>query len=157
MGVAKIEHRIGVKASAETVWELLADLEGWCGWNPLYPAASGSLRIGAPLTLTLALPGQPGRIIQPTVVDWVPYEQLHWKDSSLGGLVRTLRYIEIEALREDGCVVSNGEIFTGLLGPRAARRMKRPLRQGFTAMGEAIRDRAEAAWRAQGGAPTSSS
>lgn len=151
----KIEHRIGVKASAETVWEFLSDLTTWADWNPLYPQASGILRIGAPLTLTLALPGQPTRTITPTVVDWVPLEQIHWRLSAMGGLVRSIRYLEIEALSEQSCVFSNGEIFMGLLGPRVLRQYKRPIRQGFTAMGEAVRDRAEQAWRDGGGATTS--
>jgi len=157
MAAAKIEHRIGVKASAETVWELVSNLDTWESWNPLYPKAAGALRIGAPLDLILALPGKPSRVIQPIVVDWVPLEQLHWQQSGMGGLVRSIRYIEIEALQEDGCVVSNGEIFTGLLGPRVARSLRKPIRQGFTAMGEALRDRAEAAWRDRAGTPTSAS
>lgn len=153
----KIEHRIGVKAPAETVWAFLSDLTTWSDWNPLYPQASGILRIGAPLTLTLALPGQAARTITPTVIDWVPREQIHWRLSAMGGLVRTVRYLEIEALNEESCVFSNGEIFMGLLGPRTLRQLKRPIRQGFAALGEAVRDRAERVWREEGGAPTSAS
>jgi hypothetical protein len=152
----KIEHRIGVQAPAQTIWDLVSDIEGWGRWNPLYPKASGVLRIGARLSLTVALSGRPSREIEPVVLDWVPLEQIHWRTSSLGGLVRTIRYIEIEALSEAGCLVSNGELFDGLLGPRVMRRLKGPLRQGFTAMGEAIKAHAEAAWRAGAGAPTSS-
>lgn len=155
MGV-KIEHRIGVQAPAEAIWAVIADIPGWAVWNPLYPQASGQVRIGETLTLTLALPGQETRTIQPRIVDWTPNELLHWRLSAMGGFVRSIRYIEIETLGPTSCILSNGEIFSGLLAPMAMRQLGRSIRQGFNAMGEALAARAEAAWRAEAGAPTSS-
>jgi hypothetical protein len=145
----RIEHRIGVQAPAEVIWEVLYDLERWAEWNPLYPKAAGAIRIGAPLTLTLALPGQAPREIQPVVLEWVPHEQLHWRLSMLGGLVRSIRYIEIEQLAEASCIVASGEIIGGLMGPTVARRMGRAIHRGFVAMDEALKARAEAAWQAR--------
>ena len=147
----RIEHRIGVQAPAEAIWDVLYDLEGWQAWNPLYPKASGAIRIGAPLTLTLALPGQPQRVIQPTVLEWVPNEQLHWRLSLMGGLVRTVRYIEIDSLAEESCIINNGEIFGGLMGATVVKQSGRAIHRGFQAMGEALKTRAEARWQAQKG------
>jgi hypothetical protein len=144
----RIEHRIGVQAPAEVIWARIYDLERWSEWNPLYPRAAGEIRIGRPLSLTLAIPGQPQRPIQPVVLEWVPDEQLHWRLSLMGGLVRTVRYIEIEQLAEASCIVSNGEIFGGWMGPVLARRMGRAIHRGFIAMNEALKARAEADWRA---------
>lgn len=151
-----IEHRIGVQAPAETIWNIVYDLDRWNEWNPLYPQAAGVVRIGSQLTLTLALPGQAPRQIQPVVLEWVPNEQLHWRLTALGGLVKTVRYIEIEQLAEEGCIVSNGEIFGGLLGPLVAKRMGRAVFRGFREMNEALKDRAEAQWQARKSRPTSS-
>jgi len=139
----KLEHRIGVQAPAETIWEIISDLSSWHAWNPLYPQAEGSLRIGGQLTLTLALHGQKPETIKPTIVDWVPRDQIHWTLKMGNGLVRTYRYIEIEALNENACIFSNGEIFSGLLGPLVARRLRKPIRRGFAEMGEALKARAE--------------
>ncbi|HEV2364385.1 MAG TPA: SRPBCC domain-containing protein [Caulobacteraceae bacterium] len=150
----KIEHRLGVQAPASVVWEQLVDLEKWGEWNPLYPRAKGVLRIGEPLELDLALAGRPTTTIRPRVIDWVPDEQILWRLSLYGGLVQTTRYIEIEALSEAGCIFSNGEIFSGPLGPIGAGRLRKEIRAGFLAMGEAVKTRAEAAWRARSGAPT---
>lgn len=141
----KIENRIGIAASHEVIWDILADVPGWESWNPLYPKASGVIRIGETLRLEQALPGQKPEIITPRVVDWVPYEQLHWVNAAGGGMVKSLRYIEIEQLGDDACIFSNGEIFAGLLGPIAAKMMRRPIRAGFAAFGEAMKERAEAA------------
>jgi hypothetical protein len=150
----KVEHRIGVQAPASVVWDIVYDLDRWPEWNPLYTRAAGAIRYGETIKLQLALPGQPERELVATVIDWSPNEAIHWKTSLLAGLVRTIRYLEIEAMSETGCIFSNGEIFRGLLGPRVAHQLRSSLRAGFEALGEAVRDRAEAHWRVQGGGAT---
>ena len=143
----KIEHQIGVQAPAAVVWEIVHDLERWAEWNPLYTQASGVIRIGETLKLKLELPDQPPRDLEAVVIDWTPDEAIHWKTSNVAGLVRTIRYLEIEAKSETGCIFSNGEIFQGLLGPRIAKPLRSSLKRGFAALGEAVRDLAEARWR----------
>ena len=145
----RIEHRIGIQAPAEVIWEIIRDLPRWHEWNPTYPNATGEIRIGNQLAVTAALPGQPPMDLKPTVLDWVPNEQLHWKASFMGGLVKTVRFIEIEALAEAGCIISNGEYIGGLLGGGVVRRIGRSAYRGFMAMNEALKVRAEAEWAAQ--------
>jgi len=142
----RIEDRIGIQAPADVIWEIVYDLPRWEEWNPTYPKASGHVRIGDTLNLTLALPGQPQQELKPKVLDWVPNEQLHWRLSFMGGLISTLRYIEIQPLSEEGCIVDNGEIFGGFMGRSLGRRVGRSVRQGFKAMNEALKTRAEAEW-----------
>lgn len=151
---ARIEHRIGIQAPAEVIWEIIRDLPRWAEWNPTYPHASGEVRIGAQLDVTAALPGQAPIALKPTVLDWVPNEQLHWKASFMNGLVKTVRFIEIETLAETGCIVCNGEYIGGLMGGSAARRIGRSAYRGFAAMNEALKARAEAAWAAHSPAKT---
>ncbi|HEY3697233.1 SRPBCC domain-containing protein [Phenylobacterium sp.] len=151
----KIERRVGVQAPAAVVWEIIHDVARWPEWNPVYPKAEGAVRIGEALTLTRALPGQPHKVIQPVVLDWTPNELLHLKLSTLGGMALVTCYWEIDALAEASCIFSSGELYTGWLGPGAARSIRGSLRRGFAAVCEAMKARAEAAWRAQGGAPTS--
>jgi hypothetical protein len=143
----KIEHRIGIQAPAEAIWEVLSDIERWADWNPLYPKAEGKLRIGAPLRLELALPERKPQTIRPVVIDWIPNEQIHWKLSALAGLVRATRYLEIEKLTETGCIFANGELFDGPLASPVVRSLRGPVRRGFAAMSEAVKARSEAAWR----------
>jgi hypothetical protein len=142
----KIEHRIGVKAPAEAIWAVLADIERWGEWNPLYPRAQGLLKIGGPLTLEVALPERKPQTIRPVILDWIPNEQIHWRLNALGGLVRTVRFLEIEKLTETACIFANGEVFAGPLGSAAVRSLGRPARRGFAAMGEAVKARTEASW-----------
>jgi hypothetical protein len=141
----KLEYRTGVRAPAEAIWRVLFDVEGWSNWNPLYTKAAGVIRIGAVLDLEVALPGQAPRAIRPVILDWVPNEQLHWRLTMMGGLVKSTRYFEIEELTPGASVFSNGEMFSGLMGPAMAKRLRGPIREGFRAMGEAIKTLAEAA------------
>jgi hypothetical protein len=145
----RIEHRVGIQAPAEVIWEVISDLKSWEQWCVLYPKASGEIRIGSVLDITLALPGQAEQQIKPTVMEWVPNEQLHWKLTLLGGLVRTIRYFEIESLAEASCIVSNGEYIGGLMGPRLGKRMSRNIYRAFVEMNEALKARAEALWLAR--------
>lgn len=141
-----VEHRIGVQAPAEIVWEVVSDFETWHQWNPLYRKAEGQMKIGTNLTLEQHLPGEPAKVISPIVQDWVPYEQLHWRAARLGGFVTAIRYLEIESMGPGNSTFSNGELFIGMLLRLISRDERRRLKAAFTEMGEAVRDRAEAIW-----------
>ncbi len=141
-----VEHRIGVQAPAEIVWEVVSEFETWHQWNPLYRKAQGQMKIGTVLTLEQHLPGVPATVITPIVQDWVPYEQLHWRSTRLGGFVTAIRYLEIENRGEVNSTFSNGELFMGLLLRFVSRDERRKLKAAYAQMGEAVRDRAEALW-----------
>ena len=143
----KVEHRVGVPASSKAIWDVLSDLKRWNEWNTLYPEIKGLLRIQQRLAIGEAFPGQPDRVIRPMVVDWVPNEQIIWRLSLFWGLLRTTRYIEIESLGDESSIFSNGEIFDGPLLSLMTKGQKKAIKAGFTAFGEAVRDRAEADWR----------
>ena len=145
----KIEHRIGVKAPARVVWDVVKDIENWPSWNPIYPKARGKLGYGEELHLTLALPAQPQTEVVATVIEWVPEEQIHWTTKLKAGLVKTTRYLEIEKLTDVGCIFANGELFDGFLGASAAKRLRGSVYKGFESMGEVVKARAEAAWAAE--------
>jgi hypothetical protein len=131
----KIEHRIGVPASSLAIWDVLSDLGRWPEWNTVYPEVKGLLRIQQRLTMTEAFPGAKPKTIKPLVVDWVPNFQIIWAFNAWGGLIKRIRYIEIEPLTEENtnCVLSNGEIWDGLLGPAIAKgkHQRKLLKAGF--------------------------
>jgi len=145
----RVEHRIGVQAPAEVIWELIRDVDGWASWNPLYSKASGSLHIGEILDLEVNLPGMKPQAAKATVLEWVPNEQLHYQTRGLGGLVRGTRYVEIEELAAASCIVANGEIMGGFLGQRLAPTLGPKIYKAIKAMNEALKEKAEAMWRAR--------
>ena len=148
------ENRLGVQAPPDVIWEAFSDIEDWPSWNPLYPQAAGKLAFGAKLDLTLALPGRRPEPVEAMVESWTPNELIHWRTRTLAGFAKSIRYLEIEKLTETGCIFSNGEIYEGRLGVFLAERRAGAIRAGFRAMGEAVKARAEAAWRARQAATT---
>jgi hypothetical protein len=151
-----VEHRIGVQAPPHAVWKIIGDLPSWKDWNPLYTSVEGSLGFGAPLKLTVVIPGSKPQTITPVVESWTPDELIHWRLKTAGGLLRSVRYIEIEKLTETGCIFSNGEIFEGFLARFLSKRVQARIKAGFTAMGEAVKARSETAWQPEPATTTSS-
>lgn len=149
--MARIEHRLGVAAPASVVWSIVQDVERWGEWNPVYSQARGRVAIGERFDLVLTLPGQKPMELPGRVLDWVPNEQLHWRIKLFGGAINVVRYIELEALTEVACVLSNGEVQSGVGVGLVSSKMRRAIRDGLQAMNEALKTRAEAQWRAQGG------
>ncbi len=149
----KVEHRIGVQAPPEILWELLSNVDGWSGWNPLYPQAQGQIRIGAPLELTEALPGRRPREARPVVLEWVPLEQIHWRDARSDGWVKSVRFIEVDILSPTGCIIANGEIFQGFLAKAHYKAHRSAHLEGFRLMNEALAANAVRLWTDRGGPP----
>lgn len=145
----KLERRIGIQAPDEIVWEILSDIPGWADWNPIYPRAQGEIRIGNRWTLDLALPGQPVRTIHPVILDWAPYDHIHWRLDILRGWARTVRFLEIEKMGPENVIFSNGEIFDGLLGGLIVGQVRKSVIDGFEAMNEVLKQRSEALWAAR--------
>jgi hypothetical protein len=143
----RIEHRIGIQAPAEVIWELVYDIAHWGDWNPLYSQASGTIHIGDRIDFTIVLPGMKPQAAHATVLEWVPNEQLHYQVAGMGGLVRGTRYVEIEQLAPESCIVANGEISGGLLGPTVARTLGGKIYKGLRGMNEALKEQAERRWR----------
>ena len=64
METIRIENRIGVRATAERLWEVLTDFGGWNRWNPHEIEVEGALGFGAPISLTERLPDLGERQVQ---------------------------------------------------------------------------------------------
>jgi hypothetical protein len=142
-----VEHRTGVQAPAEIVWEVISDFTTWKDWNPVHPRMEGEMRIGTNLVVDLVpVADGPVTTLAPVVQDWVPFEQLHWRTSRLGGFVTAIRYLEIENMGPSNATFSNGELFMGPLVRFVSRDERRRLKAAYTRMGEAVKTRAETIW-----------
>jgi len=150
----KIEHRVGLPVPPDIVWEILADVPRWPEWTTIYTQAKGVIGFGEKLKLTLALPNQKPLSMEPRIFDWAPNEAIHWRLPLYGGFGKSTRYLEIEALSETGCVFSNGEILDGFATRWIQPAMRRSMKAGFTALGEALEQRALALWRERTGGAT---
>lgn len=142
METARIEKRVGVRADADRLWDLISDLPGWSHWNPVETGVEGTIGFGADLALTETIEGLGERRVTARVVDWQPRAQLVWAESR-GLWFRVTRYYEIEELERGACILSNGWIFSGLRGEWFHDGRRPVLKRAAEAVGEAIKARAE--------------
>lgn len=151
-----LEHRIGIQAPAETVWEIVSNLKAWPSWNPYYSQFDVDLRIGAPAVITLTLPESQPRTVKGNVIDWIPYEQVHIGVKFMGSLWQATRYLEIDAVSKDACILANGDYHFGPLARFMPRALRATARRVFEHTNEMIKQKAEAAFQAAQAAPISS-
>lgn len=143
MDTARIERRIGVRATPDRIWEIISDLPGWSRWNPVETEAAGVIAFGGEITATETVDGLEPRPVIGRVGDWQPYSQLVWTESR-GLWFRTTRYYEIDHLEDGGaCIVANGFIFHGLRGEMFFDKNRGRLRRSVDAVSEAIKTLAE--------------
>lgn len=137
MDSLRIQSRVGVPLSSERVWELVGDLDRWSQWNPVETAMSGTIAFGGKLTFVEHIEGLAPRPATVRLADWQPEAQLVWAERR-GFLFNTVRYFEIEQLSRDGCVFSNGFLFSGLRGELFHDRHRKALRQATEATAQGL-------------------
>ncbi len=138
MDVARIEKRVGVRATTDAIWDLIADLPAWDRWNPIETAVEGSIAFGGQLALTETIPDVGERRAVAKVVEWQPLAQLVWAESR-GLWFQTIRYYEIEELEPGSCIFANGWIFKGLRGEWFFDKHRLKLKHAAEAVGEAMK------------------
>lgn len=142
-GRCRPQHLIEIRAPVERVWELLMDFNSWSRWNPLYVESEGTFAVGEMVQFAVQLPGmKPGKGTA-RVAEVRPKELLRYELSSMGGLVRATRFIELRQPEPGLCTVRNGEIMGGLLGPLLFLAFGERVRQGLQGMNEALKPLAE--------------
>lgn len=142
MEIAKIEKRIGIRASTDSIWEVLTNLPGWDQWNPIEKALEGTIAFGADIALTETIEGLPERRVMSRVGEWQPYAQLVWAENR-GLWFRSVRYFEIEELEPGSCIAANGFIFYGLRGEMFFDKNRKHLRHAVDAVADAWKATAE--------------
>lgn len=138
MQTTRIDNRIGVRASSEQIWDVIADLENWHHWNPFEANLKGSLGFQAPLSLTESYPDLGERQVQAVVGEWEPCGQLIWFEKR-GFLFNTTRYFEIEPLDTHASVLTNGIVFSGLRGEMFHDKHRSKIRPVFQTINERLK------------------
>lgn len=142
MNPFKVEKRVGVQTSAERIWELIADLSFWDRWNPVETRVEGRIGFGGSLTLTETIPDLGNRRATWSVVEWTPGRQLILAEQR-GFLFNVTRYFDIEELKPESCIVSNGFIFSGFRGEGFHDKHRPKLRAACEAVNAGIKTHAE--------------
>ncbi|MDE8650245.1 SRPBCC domain-containing protein [Novosphingobium album (ex Liu et al. 2023)] len=142
-----VGHRVTIEAPPELVWDFIADFEGWGSWNPLYTQTAGAAEPGATIRFTVAVPGLKPHKGSAEVYAVRQNELLEYGVSSLGGMLKALRFVELDEISPTRCAVANAEIMGGPVGLLLSRTVGERVRQGLEAMNLALKAVAERKWR----------
>jgi hypothetical protein len=122
--VKELHSQIEIAAPAERVWQVLTDFAAYPEWNPFIRR----------------------------VKKVEPNRQLRWLGHLLvPGLFDGEHIFEIEELDRDRVLLTQREIFKGLLVPLLARSLDRDTQRGFEEMNRALREKAETTDQVNGG------
>ncbi len=145
----RIEHRIGIAAPVDDAYDIVGDIEAWPRWSPIHRQATGKLSFGAPIALEEYYEGLGTWELAGALADWQPLSHIHVavpKPFYAGTLVR---YFEFDALSAQGSTFAVGALFNGFLSEREGKLIAKPVKRGFIAFAEALKEKAEAAYLAR--------
>lgn len=146
--VKSLHTEIGIGAAADIVWEVISDLEGWSEWNPVMKA-SGALREGEVLKVTIAAPGGKAMSLDPVVSSVDEGREFHWRVRKILGLFDAEHGFRVVPEDVGRCRFEQFETFRGPLGAAIYSRQSKALDTGFQAMNRMLKREAEKRARAR--------
>jgi hypothetical protein len=143
--VSRLLHtEIAIAATPEAVWAILADFAAYPDWNPFVRRISGKLEAGATLEVDLAPPGGRAMTMRPTLREVQPGRILRWLGHlGMPGLFDGEHSFQVEPSGEGQVRFVQSEHFSGVLVPLVMRFIGAATEQGFVAMNQALKERAE--------------
>jgi hypothetical protein len=141
MRIASATTQIG--ASPMAVWAILADLDRYAEWNPLFREASGQVAAGQRITLRTVVSGG-GRemTIKPKVLTAAPGAELRWT-AGIPGVIGGEHSFTLRAV-DGGTELVQSETFRGLLAVVSGKTVARA-GTSFRELNQALKARAESA------------
>jgi hypothetical protein len=139
----ELRTEIEIQASPDKVWQVLTNLDKYPEWNPFIHHAIGSAKVGESVDITFRS-GSKEMSLHCAVVKVEPNKELCWKyHVLLPGLFRGEHSFIIEPTGNNGVRFVDREIFHGLLVFSQAKDIDTNSRQGFEAMDQALKIKAE--------------
>ncbi len=136
-------NEIEIQANAETIWEVLTDLDKYAEWNPLLYRAYGTVAVGEEVNIS-ARTDSNDRDFRCSVVRVVPNREFSWKFHVVAPfLFRGEHIFTIEPIGVDRVRLVDCERFDGLLVPLQAKDLESNAKVGMIAMDEALKKRVE--------------
>ena len=132
-----------IDTPAERVWKIVSDLAAYAEWNPFIVRASGEVRPGTRLDITISAPGMKPVNFRPRVLDVEPGHLVRWKgEYKVPGLFDGRHALIVDALDSSRSRFTTHEEVSGILLPFLGKVMAAS-QQGFEEMARALKARAE--------------
>ena len=134
-----------IDAPPERVWGVLTDFAAFPQWNPFIVRASGELREGSRLRVTLQVPEMRPVTFSPKLLAVRPGREIRWRGvTGVPGLFDGTHALTVEPLPDGRTRFRTHEDVTGILLPVLGKVMRRTQR-GFELLAQAVKTRAESA------------
>ena len=128
-----------IRASPETVWQLLTDGPGYPAWNGTVTKVDGTIAAGEKITVHAKI--SPGRAFPVKVAQWEPNHRMVWANAMPLGLFKGERTFTLSP-QDGGVEFSMQEVFSGLLSPLIEKSIP-DLQPAFDAFAADLKARAE--------------
>lgn len=140
----EIVTTVDIAAAPERVWRVLTDFAAYPEWNPFFPRMAGTLAPGAKLDAFMKPAGSRGMGFKPTVVAVEPNRELRWLGHLfVPGIFDGEHVFRLEETGPGRTRLHHSESFRGVLATLVLRLVESGTRQGFEAMNQALKARAE--------------
>jgi hypothetical protein len=144
--MTEIVTQIEIDASPDKVWHVLADFPKFPLWNPFIRSIGGELKEGGRIVAQIAPAGRPPMTFKPILLAVRPSEEMRWRGSLIATSVFAGEHcFRLERISDRKTLFTQSERFSGFLAPilMSGSNLK-ATRDGFIAMNEALKRRAEA-------------
>lgn len=138
-----LETRININASAEKVWNVLTDFRSYPEWNPFVVSLLGEPTVGDQIAVKLRMEGSSPQTFEPVVLVNDRNREFRWLGKLfVKGLFDGEHYFKIRET-ENGVEFTHGENFSGAFVGPIMGLIGKKTEDGFVAMNEALKKRAE--------------
>lgn len=144
-------RQVTIQAPRDWVWSILVDTQRYGEWNPFTWRVDTTLKVGDPVDLHVRMPKRGDRMQTENVTRVDKPTCLAW-GMTMGAapILKAERQQTLTALSEVSCRYQTWDAFSGLLTPVVTYFFEEDIVNGFNAMADALKIRAETTWQASG-------
>ncbi len=140
----EIKTEILMNASAERVWEILIDFDGYPDWNPFITSIKGVIKVGNKIEVRIEPPGASGMTFKPKVLVFEINKEVRWLGHLLfPGLFDGEHKFELIDNGNGTTTFIQSEVFSGMLVPLFKKQLDNNTTKGFNAMNQRLKELVE--------------
>jgi hypothetical protein len=129
-----------IDASLEDIWKVLTNFSDYKNWNSFITNISGTLVENEKLIVHISPPNGKKEKFSPNLLKVKKLQEVRWAGVFISPwLFRGEHYFKLTKISEKQTLLTQGEIFTGLLVPLAAKKLNGNVKKGFENMNEDLR------------------
>jgi hypothetical protein len=140
----EISTTIIINATPEKVWNILMDFENYHTWNPFITSISGKAEVGKKIEAHMQPPGAKGMTFKPKVLVFEREKEFSWIGHLvMPGLFDGEHRFQLIDNGDGTTTFIQSERFRGILIPVFKKMLDVNTKNGFVAMNEQLKIRAE--------------